>query len=184
MNRECEPSAHMDLVVEQRSQVATVLDGLHSKALSSSEAAACNARPKVNLLHILQQGWDLRSVWILGLSPCWPLFIVPFTLFFFLTFPFLSLEIGHIFYQQKKNRQKNPCILFTNNVFKESIKQCTMQLLQVSKSNRCFLLFLLFLKFNKELSLNKSEFVKNMISMRQNSVGCREIIVLHIIARI
>lgn len=61
VNRECEPSAHMDLVVEQRSQVATVLDGLHSKALSSSEAAACNARPKVNLLHILQQGWDLSK---------------------------------------------------------------------------------------------------------------------------
>ncbi|XP_029982226.1 tubulin polyglutamylase TTLL5 isoform X2 [Sphaeramia orbicularis] len=58
----CEPTAHMDLVAEQRSQVATPLDRLHREAVSSSEAATRNARPRVNLLNILQQGWDLSKV--------------------------------------------------------------------------------------------------------------------------
>lgn len=61
-----EPVSHKALVAEQRKQVATPLERCHSKAQSSSEAAVHNASPTVNLLHILQQGWELRSVCILG----------------------------------------------------------------------------------------------------------------------
>ncbi|XP_050933951.1 tubulin polyglutamylase TTLL5 isoform X1 [Lates calcarifer] len=57
-----EPVAHTALVAEQRKQVATPLERCHSEALSSSEAATHNARPRVNLLNILQQGWDLSKV--------------------------------------------------------------------------------------------------------------------------
>lgn len=57
-----EPVSHKTLVAEQRKQVATPLERCHSEALSSSEAATHDARPRVNLLNILQQGWDLRSV--------------------------------------------------------------------------------------------------------------------------
>ncbi|KAJ0063116.1 hypothetical protein NL108_012575, partial [Boleophthalmus pectinirostris] len=62
VNGQCEPSAHM--VGEYRGQVVTALplDALHSKAVSSSEAATWDGRPRVNLLHILQQGWDLSKV--------------------------------------------------------------------------------------------------------------------------
>ncbi|XP_068436335.1 tubulin polyglutamylase TTLL5 isoform X2 [Clinocottus analis] len=54
--------SHKALVTEQRKQVATQLECCHSEALSSSEAATHNARPRVNLLNILQQGWDLSKV--------------------------------------------------------------------------------------------------------------------------
>ncbi|XP_069008195.1 tubulin polyglutamylase TTLL5 isoform X1 [Embiotoca jacksoni] len=57
-----EPVSHKALVAEQRKQVATPLECCHSEALSSSEAAMHNARPKVNLLNILQQGWALSKV--------------------------------------------------------------------------------------------------------------------------
>uniref|UniRef100_UPI0037E89107 tubulin polyglutamylase TTLL5 n=1 Tax=Semicossyphus pulcher TaxID=241346 RepID=UPI0037E89107 len=57
-----EPGSHKALVAEQRKQVATPLERCHGEALSSSEAAAHNARPRVNLLNILQQGWDLSKV--------------------------------------------------------------------------------------------------------------------------
>lgn len=61
-----EPVSHKALVAEQRKQVATPLERCHSKAQSSSEAAVHNASPTVNLLNILQQGWELRSVCIPG----------------------------------------------------------------------------------------------------------------------
>ncbi|XP_054469512.1 tubulin polyglutamylase TTLL5 isoform X2 [Anoplopoma fimbria] len=57
-----EPVSHKVLVAEQRKQVATPLERCHNEALSSSEAATHNARPRVNLLNILQQGWDLSKV--------------------------------------------------------------------------------------------------------------------------
>ncbi|XP_030574251.1 tubulin polyglutamylase TTLL5 isoform X2 [Archocentrus centrarchus] len=57
-----EPVSHKALVAEQRKQVATPLERCHSKAQSSSEAAVCNASPTVNLLNILQQGWELSKV--------------------------------------------------------------------------------------------------------------------------
>ncbi|XP_026210875.1 tubulin polyglutamylase TTLL5 isoform X2 [Anabas testudineus] len=56
-----EPVSHKSLVAEQRKEVATPLESCHSGALSS-EAATHNARPTVNLLNILQQGWDLSKV--------------------------------------------------------------------------------------------------------------------------
>ncbi|KAF1374937.1 hypothetical protein PFLUV_G00234220 [Perca fluviatilis] len=56
------PVSHKTLVAEQRKQVATPLERCHSEALSSSEAAMHDARPRVNLLNILQQGWDLSKV--------------------------------------------------------------------------------------------------------------------------
>lgn len=59
------------LVAEQRKQVATPLEHCHGEALSSSEAATHNARPRVNLLNILRQGWDLRSVCSLGCCSGW-----------------------------------------------------------------------------------------------------------------
>ncbi|KAI3367215.1 hypothetical protein L3Q82_008269 [Scortum barcoo] len=57
-----QPVSHKALGAEQRKQVATPLEHCHSEALSSSEAATHNARPRVNLLNILQQGWDLSKV--------------------------------------------------------------------------------------------------------------------------
>ncbi|XP_032356197.1 tubulin polyglutamylase TTLL5 isoform X1 [Etheostoma spectabile] len=57
-----EPVSHKTLVAEQRKQVAPPLERSHSEALSSSEAATHDARPRVNLLNILQQGWDLSKV--------------------------------------------------------------------------------------------------------------------------
>ncbi|CAI5696729.1 unnamed protein product [Oreochromis niloticus] len=57
-----EPVSHKALVAEQRKQVATPLEQCHSKAQSSSEAAVHNASPTVNLLNILQQGWELSKV--------------------------------------------------------------------------------------------------------------------------
>ncbi|XP_022048914.1 tubulin polyglutamylase TTLL5 isoform X2 [Acanthochromis polyacanthus] len=57
-----EPVSHKALVGEQRKQVATPLERCHSESLSSSEAATHNARPQVNLLNILQQGWELSKV--------------------------------------------------------------------------------------------------------------------------
>ncbi|KAK5916693.1 hypothetical protein CgunFtcFv8_011650 [Champsocephalus gunnari] len=54
--------SHRDLVAEQRKQVATPLERCHGNPLSNSEAAMFSARPRVNLLNILQQGWDLSKV--------------------------------------------------------------------------------------------------------------------------
>lgn len=76
-----EAVSHKTLVAEQRKQVATSLERSHSEALSSSEAA----RPRVNLLKILQQGWDLRSVCILGCCSHWQLFHHPHLLRLLLT---------------------------------------------------------------------------------------------------
>lgn len=66
-----EPVSHSALVAELRKQVATPLERCHGEALSSSEAAMHNAKPRVDLLNILQQGWDLRSVCSLGCCSCW-----------------------------------------------------------------------------------------------------------------
>ncbi|KAM8915701.1 tubulin polyglutamylase TTLL5 isoform 2-T2 [Spinachia spinachia] len=57
-----EPVSHRALVTEQRKQMATPLERRHSEAPSSSGAAAHNARATVDLLNILQQGWDLSKV--------------------------------------------------------------------------------------------------------------------------
>lgn len=57
-----EPVSHRALGTEQRKQMATPLERCHSEAPFSSEAATHNARRTVDLLNILQQGWDLRSV--------------------------------------------------------------------------------------------------------------------------
>ncbi|XP_029350377.1 tubulin polyglutamylase TTLL5 isoform X3 [Echeneis naucrates] len=57
-----EPVSHQDLVTEHRKQVVTPLECCHSEVPSSSEATTLNARPKVNLLNILQQGWDLSKI--------------------------------------------------------------------------------------------------------------------------
>ncbi|KAM9341326.1 tubulin polyglutamylase TTLL5 [Symphorus nematophorus] len=57
-----EPASHRALVAELRKQVATPLEYCHGEALSSSEAAMHNASPRVNLLNILQQGWELSKV--------------------------------------------------------------------------------------------------------------------------
>nr|XP_054597550.1 tubulin polyglutamylase TTLL5 isoform X1 [Nothobranchius furzeri]XP_054597551.1 tubulin polyglutamylase TTLL5 isoform X1 [Nothobranchius furzeri] len=57
-----EPASHKALVTAQRKQVDTPLERCHNKSLSSLEAAVHNARPTVNLLNILQQGWDLSKV--------------------------------------------------------------------------------------------------------------------------
>ncbi|XP_049453186.1 tubulin polyglutamylase TTLL5 isoform X2 [Epinephelus fuscoguttatus] len=57
-----EPVSHRALVAEQRKQVATPLERCHGETLSSSEATTHNAKPRVNLLNILQQGWELSKV--------------------------------------------------------------------------------------------------------------------------
>ncbi|KAM3871354.1 tubulin polyglutamylase TTLL5 [Diretmus argenteus] len=49
-------------VAVQTKLVATPPECLHKEALSTSGAAKHNPKPKVNLLHILQQGWDLSKV--------------------------------------------------------------------------------------------------------------------------
>ncbi|XP_054651709.1 tubulin polyglutamylase TTLL5 isoform X2 [Dunckerocampus dactyliophorus] len=56
------PILHKVLVAEQRKQVASPAQRSHSEAPSSSEATTHNSRPHVNLLHILQQGWDISKV--------------------------------------------------------------------------------------------------------------------------
>lgn len=62
-----EPLSNRALGAELRKQMAASLERRHAEALSSSEAAVHNAGHKVSLLNILQQGWDLRSVWCLQL---------------------------------------------------------------------------------------------------------------------
>lgn len=57
-----EPDSHRVLVAELKKQMVTQLDSCHAEALSSSAAAGDSARPKINLLNILHQGWNLRSV--------------------------------------------------------------------------------------------------------------------------
>ncbi|RVE57179.1 hypothetical protein OJAV_G00213360 [Oryzias javanicus] len=47
---------------KQRKQVASPLEPCHSIPLSSSGAAIHNTRPKINLLNILEQNWDLSKV--------------------------------------------------------------------------------------------------------------------------
>lgn len=80
------PVLHKALVAEQRKQVAAPLERFHREALSGSEAATHDARPRVNLLNILQQGWDIRSVWSLGGCPWWQLIHhPPYFIFFFHT---------------------------------------------------------------------------------------------------
>lgn len=52
----------------------TSLKRFHNEALSSAEPARCTTaitKPKVNLLHILQQGWNLRLVHTPGFCSCW-----------------------------------------------------------------------------------------------------------------
>ncbi|XP_070972911.1 tubulin polyglutamylase TTLL5 isoform X2 [Oncorhynchus clarkii lewisi] len=52
-------------LVVQTDSVPTSLKRFHNEALSSAEPARCTTaitKPKVNLLHILQQGWDLSKV--------------------------------------------------------------------------------------------------------------------------
>uniref|UniRef100_A0A3P8UFV8 Tubulin tyrosine ligase-like family, member 5 n=1 Tax=Cynoglossus semilaevis TaxID=244447 RepID=A0A3P8UFV8_CYNSE len=56
------PVSHKALVAEQIKQVATPLERGQTETASSSQAAAHNARPRVDLLNILQQGWDLSKV--------------------------------------------------------------------------------------------------------------------------
>lgn len=41
---------------------------LKSPHLHTNTALEQPSQPKVNLLHILQQGWDLRSVWTLRIK--------------------------------------------------------------------------------------------------------------------
>ncbi|XP_047201906.1 tubulin polyglutamylase TTLL5 isoform X3 [Girardinichthys multiradiatus] len=53
---------HKTLVTEQSKQVATPMEHRHNKTGSNSDRAMHNARPTVNLLNILQQGWDLSKV--------------------------------------------------------------------------------------------------------------------------
>lgn len=65
-NRLLMPVSHKALVAEQIKQVATPLERGQTETASSSQAAAHNARPRVDLLNILQQGWDLRSDCVLG----------------------------------------------------------------------------------------------------------------------
>lgn len=57
-----EPLSNRALEAELRKQMAASLERCHTEALSSSEAAVHAAVRKVNLLDILQQGWELRSV--------------------------------------------------------------------------------------------------------------------------
>nr|XP_046268236.1 tubulin polyglutamylase TTLL5 isoform X3 [Scatophagus argus]XP_046268237.1 tubulin polyglutamylase TTLL5 isoform X3 [Scatophagus argus] len=56
------PVSHRALVAELGKQVATPLGSCQVETLSSSEAAMHCARPRVNLLNILQQGWELSKV--------------------------------------------------------------------------------------------------------------------------
>lgn len=62
-----EPLSDKALEAELRKQMAASLERCHDEALSSSQAVVHNAGHKVSLLNILQQGWNLRSVWCLQL---------------------------------------------------------------------------------------------------------------------
>ncbi|XP_029972263.1 tubulin polyglutamylase TTLL5 isoform X2 [Salarias fasciatus] len=62
VKRLLQPVSRKALVAEQRKQAATPLERRHSEDLSSSEAASLSSRPRVNLLNILQQGWELSKV--------------------------------------------------------------------------------------------------------------------------
>lgn len=84
------PVSHRALVAELRKQMVTPLESCHTEALSSSDAAMHNARPKVNLLNILQQGWDLRSVCNLGRRSNLP--------------PALCCFYPHLIKKEKKNK--------------------------------------------------------------------------------
>ncbi|KAM3594469.1 uncharacterized protein V6R79_008429 [Siganus canaliculatus] len=57
-----EPGSHRALGAELGKQVSAPLEHCHGNAVSSSEAATHDARPRVNLLSILQQGWELSKV--------------------------------------------------------------------------------------------------------------------------
>ncbi|KAM9354865.1 tubulin polyglutamylase TTLL5 [Pholidichthys leucotaenia] len=60
-----EPVPHEALGAEERKQAVTALERRHAKATSSPEAAAMRsggAGPRVNLLGILQQGWELSKL--------------------------------------------------------------------------------------------------------------------------
>ncbi|KAF7670248.1 hypothetical protein LDENG_00043360 [Lucifuga dentata] len=57
-----EPVSYKALVTLQSEHVAAPLERFQSEALSNSEAAKDSAKPRVNLLYILQQGWDLSKV--------------------------------------------------------------------------------------------------------------------------
>lgn len=57
-----EPLSNRVLEAKLRKQMVASLERCHTEALSGSEAAVHAAMPKVGLLDILQQGWDLRSV--------------------------------------------------------------------------------------------------------------------------
>lgn len=63
--------SHKAAAAVQTEPGATPLERIHNEALSSSEIAKHNAKPKVDLLHILQQGWDLRSVCTPACCSCW-----------------------------------------------------------------------------------------------------------------
>ncbi|XP_068194118.1 tubulin polyglutamylase TTLL5 [Antennarius striatus] len=56
-----EPVSHRALIAELRKQVTIPPERCHDEALSKSEAATHNAGRRVNLLNILQQGWDLSK---------------------------------------------------------------------------------------------------------------------------
>lgn len=101
-----EPVSHKSLVAEQRKEVATPLEDCHSETLSS-EAATHNARPRVNLLNILQQGWDLRSVCVLGCSSGW-LLLSPTCLSVFCS---QSLYHQSLFKDEERDGKKfRPCL--------------------------------------------------------------------------
>ncbi|XP_068607715.1 tubulin polyglutamylase TTLL5 [Brachionichthys hirsutus] len=57
-----EPVSHRALIAELRKQVTAPPGRCHDEVLSKSEAATHNAGPRVDLLNILQQGWDLSKV--------------------------------------------------------------------------------------------------------------------------
>ncbi|XP_076017693.1 tubulin polyglutamylase TTLL5 [Genypterus blacodes] len=60
--RVLQPVSRKALLVLQSEHLATRLESFHSKALPGSEAAKRGAKPRVNLLYILQQGWNLSKV--------------------------------------------------------------------------------------------------------------------------
>ncbi|MED6264080.1 hypothetical protein CHARACLAT_010948, partial [Characodon lateralis] len=62
MKQPLETVLHKTLVTEQSEQVATPMEHRHNKTGSNSDRDMHNARPTVNLLNILQQGWDLSKV--------------------------------------------------------------------------------------------------------------------------
>ncbi|XP_061898025.1 tubulin polyglutamylase TTLL5 isoform X4 [Entelurus aequoreus] len=62
MKRVLKPISHKALLEEQRKQDSSLAQRFHGKAASSSEATTHNSSPRVKLLHILQQGWDISKV--------------------------------------------------------------------------------------------------------------------------